>query len=878
MAEEDLDVAVDAVRARFRALLEEADPDQGLVEAVDRGRGLQVGGQVDSYRIVRELGSGGMGTVYLAERADGAFARNVALKILKGIPTEDGRRRFRVERQVLSELDHPGIARLFDGGETPSGQPYLVMEYVEGQDVLSRVAAARLTLAERLALWKQIALAVAHAHQRLVIHRDLKPSNVLVRADGQPKLIDFGIAKLVTEGEPGGDRSTRAFTPGYASPEQIAGRAITTRTDVYALGTLLSELLCGCRRAGGERTAPEIEPLILEPDLAAILEKAQAEDPEERYPTVESMLDDLERLSTGLPVRARRWTTRYRLKKALVRWRVPLLAGATLVGLGVMFVARLQLERDRAQAAEVRAEVARDRAEASARRAAAVVQYLTRTFEVAAPESTLGQTITLAQLLDQGEASLATVGPEDRAEVMASLADLRDAIGDPAAALRLSTTATGALGTPRDHESALRMLELEARRALFANNAGEPDALRRSADRMVALRDRFGLTEGRAQDSVDLVLGRAELVQGHLEEANRAISRVTSATISSGETERVYTALEALSMLTDAAIQARQGEAALSAARRFRALAEKLPPNHPRRHFGVFLEGFALAALDRHAEAVLLFRQAIAESERLLGPKNGQVAGHYDALANSLNMLGRFAEGQEAILRELEILRARGLGARQLTPALVNASSLVESAGDYARADALLKEAAFEVLTPAAQQFARLNRARLDALLGRFGPAREGLAKVLSSTTADEFTRLRSVYQLAQVELWAGRPEVARAHLATVEKAQVATRPEFGPLWRAVRRLRLQIAARAGDPQAVAPLRALVDEYAQIFGPESFDADLIRVDLADALANTGQGAEAKALLPACLARLAASVLPGEHNRAHAEHLAHRLGL
>jgi serine/threonine protein kinase len=210
-----------------------------------------LGERLGIYRIIREIGRGGMGSVYLASRDDAEFQKEVALKIVKrGMDTAEVLQRFRYERQILANLEHPYIARLFDGGSTEEGVPFFVMEYVEGRplDVFSREHAA--TVKERCELFLRILDAVAYAHRNLVVHRDLKPGNILIMVDGTPKLLDFGVAKLLTgDGEDDHTRTAtmRPFTPAYASPEQVRGEAITTATDIYSLGAILYELLSGER-------------------------------------------------------------------------------------------------------------------------------------------------------------------------------------------------------------------------------------------------------------------------------------------------------------------------------------------------------------------------------------------------------------------------------------------------------------------------------------------------------------------------------------------------------------------------------------------------------------------------------------------------------
>jgi eukaryotic-like serine/threonine-protein kinase len=357
--------------------------------------------QLGPYRLVRELGHGGMGTVYLAIRADQEFHREVAIKVIRrGMDTDDVVGRFRNERQILAGLAHPGIAALLDGGTTAAGQPFFVMERVEGEPIDRYCDRHRLDVSARLELFLQVCAAVQHAHGRLVVHRDLKPGNILVDAAGRPKLLDFGLARLL---EPGAEQTAtqlRIFTPAFASPEQIRGGPVSTATDVYSLGALLYLLLTGLRphaEAGGDREglaraacerdprrpsavvaerpawggdAPELLPEArcavregtpvrlrrrLAGDLDAIVLRAMRREPEERYPSVEALGLDLRRFLEGQPVAARRGGRAYRSRKFVARHRLALAAGAAVVL--ALSAATVISARERARAERRAAEV-----------------------------------------------------------------------------------------------------------------------------------------------------------------------------------------------------------------------------------------------------------------------------------------------------------------------------------------------------------------------------------------------------------------------------------------------------------------------------------------------------------------------------------------
>ncbi len=329
-----------------------------------------LGERIGPYRLLRTLGRGGMGTVYLAERADAQFEMQVAIKcIQKGMDSEFLRQRFRRERQILANLEHPNIARMLDGGTTAGGVPYLVMEHVDGLPVDAYCDANGLNIRNRLELFRTICAAVQFAHQNLVVHRDIKPGNILVTADGVPKLLDFGIAKLLDAGPP--DATATGFglmTPEFSSPEQVRREAITTASDVYSLGVLLYLLLTGRRPyrfATGspselldlvcvqEPTRPSVtaHSRELAGDLDNIILKAMRKEPERRYASVEQFSEDIRRHLAGLPVKARQDTLGYRASKFIRRNRVGVasaaiaaaaLLGGSAVALQQAHVARLE--------------------------------------------------------------------------------------------------------------------------------------------------------------------------------------------------------------------------------------------------------------------------------------------------------------------------------------------------------------------------------------------------------------------------------------------------------------------------------------------------------------------------------------------------------
>jgi len=375
------------LRAQVTALAVAAEGDGGMLDAsnaVEAGAEIpeapsRAGERVGAYELLAEIGRGGMGTVHLARRADDEFEKRVAIKLMRpGFASDLDLRRFKSERQISAGLDHPNIARLLDGGTNPEGAPYFVMEHVEGGPLLEYCHERGLSTRERLILFQQICAAVQYAHQHLVVHRDLKPGNILVTPDGEPKLLDFGIAKLLSGGgttafsEPTATLD-RLLTPEYASPEQVRGRTVTTASDVYSLGVILYELLSGekpyrietgdpaelvrlvCEQ-DPERPSTRTAGFSLSRDLDSIVLKAMRKEPEQRYPSAAALSEDIGRFLDGRPIEARRHSAAYRAKKFVRRHRIGAAATAlvlTAMAAGIWATLR---EARRARAAEARAE------------------------------------------------------------------------------------------------------------------------------------------------------------------------------------------------------------------------------------------------------------------------------------------------------------------------------------------------------------------------------------------------------------------------------------------------------------------------------------------------------------------------------------------
>lgn len=492
---------------------------------------LPIGEQIGAYRVVREIGRGGMGAVYLAERADGEFDRRIAIKVIKrGMDTDEVLGRFHAERRILAGLEHPHIARLYDAGASNDGRPYLVMEYIDGERIDAWCDRHRLGVDERLRLFVRVCGAVQYAHRRLVVHRDLKPSNILVTADGEPKLLDFGIARFLDESETGGSPRTRTgfrlLTPEYASPEQLRGEQVTTASDVYQLGVLLYELLTGHRPivtadrlpdrpstvalrgtrrrdddartgddcspadlAAARDTTPERLRRHLAGDLDTIILKALDPEPERRYGSVQQLMDDVERFLAGLPVEARPAGNLYRVRKFVRRHRAGVAAAAAIV---LSLVGGLGAALWQADAAAA----ARDRAERQRAIAEEASSFLANLF-IGGDPYTFGapslDTLTVRHLLERGAERV-----------------LEELDGEPFLQGRLLATIGNVYANLAEYDRAVPLLDS----ALVVLVGDEPEMLYERA-MALSLAAKMYIELGQFHRADSLLLGMFEMYERH---------------------------------------------------------------------------------------------------------------------------------------------------------------------------------------------------------------------------------------------------------------------------------------------------------------------------------------------------------------------------
>ena len=748
---------------------------------------LENGARVGPFRVVREVARGGMGEVYLAERADGQFDQQVALKLVRsGMASAEVHRRFLAERQILARLHHPHIAGLLDGGLTPEGRPWFAMEYIAGAPLKAWCDSRAVGIDGRLRLFEDVCEAVRYAHGSLVVHRDLKPSNILVTDDGRVKLLDFGIARLV-ESETDGPRGSadaeeprtrtefRALTPEYAAPEQLRGEPVTTATDVYALGAILYELLTGRRPHRFPRHSPaEIERIVceVEPDpprlggeLDAILLRTLQKEPSRRYPSAEALLGDVRRFQAGLPVQARPDSTIYRARKFVRRHRLGVAATAALA-LSLLAGLGATLYQTRAKTLE-------------AAKAQEVKEFLVSLFRVSDPAESRGRQITAEELLARGvERVDSALGrqPELQEELLGVLGRIHRELGLYARADSLLARAS------------------EVARRVYG--AGHSEFAARLSDRGLVLKD----------------LGALPAAESILTQA-LAIQKRTL-----GPRDMVVAAT--MGQLANVMFEAGKHERGESLARAGLAIdLERYGTDHLKiagdlTNLGVLLGGDALGRL---ADSDSAYRAALAIRLRHLDPGHPDVLSNIGDLAVNLSDRGHYAAAESL---ELKVLA----GYRQLHPnghpdvawALHLLANLTQEAGRYAESESLHVQA-LEMrrrllgrdhsLTMATLNNLAIVRYRMDDLAGAEQSFREALA------------------------IW--REKLGPSHEYTV---------------RAISSLGAVLSEAAKYREAEALLREANATERQVRGDSTVDLGLIRRNLGILYHRTGRMVEAERLL------------------------------
>lgn len=682
-----------------------------------------MGKRIGPYRIVGLIGQGGMALVYKAVRDDDQYQKLVAIKMIRlDLAPTFLISRFWYERQILANLEHPCIARFLEGGTTEDRIPYFVMEYIEGEPITTYCDRKRMPIEKRLELFRSVCEAVQYAHRNLVVHRDLKPKNILVTLDGVPKLLDFGIAKLLNPELaaeiPGGTMtSVHLMTPEYASPEQVRGEKVTTSTDVYSLGVLLYELLTGERpQQFKTKSFSEIERVVCEQEpeppssavmrsqstaevgmngsdpkklsrqlaheLDSIVLMAMQKDPQRRYPTVEQFADDIHRYRQGLPIRARAQTLSYRALKFVRRHRTAVafatFAILVLVGFAVAVTfqaSRIAKERDRANQ---------------------VTEFLVKLFEVSNPGESKGNSVTARELLDSSVQKIERDlqgQPESQAAMMGTMGRVYGNLGLYGTAIPLlqKTLEIRKQTLGEEHpEVASAMNNL----AEALQSAGKHDVALALANKALLMQRKMLGNEHPDVASALSILGGSLYETGKYEDAEASFREALAIRERAfGEEHlKVATSLTQLAMLVS--VEGKKGEAE-PLNRRALAIRRKLLGNeHP--DVATSLNNLGRALMDKgdYDGAEQMFREAVELDRKILGKDHPDLAVTLSSLGYALKEKKENVEA-EKLFREALALRRKALGNEHpaIARSLCTIGPILIERGDYAGAESIFREA-----------------------------------------------------------------------------------------------------------------------------------------------------------------------------------------
>ncbi|OAB60864.1 hypothetical protein AY599_25580 [Leptolyngbya valderiana BDU 20041] len=799
-------------------LLDSADaPTSTLDSVVGRAAAdlnlaaLSPGQRLGHYRVVRRIGRGGMGEVYLAERDDQEYRHRVALKVIKGFAGSDALERFRRERQILAELQHPHIARLLDGGTTVDGQPYLVMDHIEGLPLRRWIEEQKPGLRERLRLFIRVCEAIFHAHQHLIIHRDIKPGNVLVTDEGEPVLVDFGIAKILDdteavkaaeqagrgESDPSPDQEqtlAQGYTPGYASPEQEAGGPVTTASDIYSLGRLLRTLV--------EHDSAS-SPAGLPDELSAVIERATRIEPSQRYATAAELRRELIRFLECRPVHAVDGGLAYRARKFVQRHRPAVLAAGVM---GLMLLPVLwvwTVDRQRAEAAEARAFV-------EARHGEQVLEFLLDTIAAAEPARTGGREVSVREIVDQGRARILAdpgMDAELRARLSLALGEVYLRLEDHAPTLELlsraadsavpatAVRANSLLGfwlTQKDDLEAARPY-LDRAQALVESDPRLPDAVVHEArnhqalwllnhDQADAAAAEFqALVEAHRASGNKKSLGRmlhnAGLAHRALGELELAIESFSESLAVKRETGASRTPSYANTLTALAQAQVTRGDYAAAREALEEGLAlriELFGADHPGLHHDANEYGSMLHDRGLFDLAIEQYERAI-ELHASAGSPAIESASYINNLASALEDRGELAAAEPLFRRSLALrLEAYGEGHAAVARARHNLARLLIKRGELSEAEPLVDQAiagwvAVRGPDHAASWYSRsligqlaLERGDAEAAVEQLGAALDGLRRHRSDSN---WWVLATRGLLARALIEAGRLSEAEAEL-----------------------------------------------------------------------------------------------------------------
>lgn len=858
-------------------LLEQhAQTPAGVAQVKALDTELQEGDMLGPWRLLERIASGGMGTVFIADRADGLYRQRAAVKLLRGRADPATTRRMAAERQLLAKLQHPGIARLYDGGNTPAGHPYLVMEYVDGRTLHRYCRDLKPGLAARILLFQQVCDAVQAAHRHLIVHCDIKPGNVLVREDGSPVLLDFGIARALDgSGDAGG-----FCTPGYASPELQAGGVISTASDIYSLGVLLAELLSGTKvpRAAPESPLPAPSTLAqgdawawrsrLRGDLDAIVAKATAANPEQRYAAVAELRDDLQRWREYRPVSARSAGMGYRAQRWLRRnWRPVAVASALLVLCG-MFVWRLDAQHKLAVREALTAQQVSD--------------LLADAFQFANPKNGGGSTAVSARdVLDAGAVRLddgTLSDPAVKARLREVIGMAYFHLGQPLRAEPLMKSAAAGYLSP-DVQQPLRAASTLAELAVLYSNGGESKKGIATAQRALQLYREHG---GQPLDVANGLnsLGIA-LTDSDNDSAERALQEALTLRLHVVGENNVHVA-STLHNLGRLEYKRENYVAAERYYRRSLAIKDKIGYRGARNLYN--LEGLAkvLREQGRLEETLSLQQRILEETRRLQGDDGADLGNAHNELASTLHDLGRWVDaGRHYAEAERLSMAATGDDSIDYAISLNNRASLDEDRGALEAAERgfqrslAIRSAKLEADDPSVLR-ATLNLGRLLLREGRLdaaGPLIErgwSLWKQSRGESGPGSVGHRLLH--AEWLIAVGRREQAGVELAAM--AQEVTRSKH-VAWRYG--LLAELAAASGNPGEAASQRKLaVASRAADIGADHVETARLRVAWAESLLAAGDAQSAARELQRAMRVLLPQLAAGAPLRARMQRLGKRL--
>jgi len=845
---------------------------------------MQNGPPVRDYRLLRQIGQGGMGTVYLAEKITPDFEQRVALKVLRPEIDEAGRMRFRLEGRILACLEHPNIARLIDAGLTEDGRPFLAMEYVEGDRITAFSDRHRLTVGQRIELVLKVCDAVQYAHQNMILHRDLKPSNILVTGEGVPKLVDFGIAKLLTAESLTAEGTSAAMTPDFASPEQIRGETLTAATDVYSLGVLLYRLLTGkmpndrrgrpthelvqALEADPQPTAPSdaVSGTTRHPDrrqirgdLDAICLKALGLEPGQRYESAAALADDLRRFMANQPVRARDHSWRYALIMQLRRHRLvaaltlALLAAVGILGaMSITLSQRLRSEHEASLREQARTEIVKD--------------LLMEALQSTNPMGPSQASENVEQILDGLARRIRLGKPDDptvQAEVLLTLGSTNAGLGRGEQALTLLNDALKLWRDLHGEDHPKYAATLLALGRLWTEK-GDFGAARTQL--VLALEILQGHPQASSRDiaSCQIALAWAEVKDGHLERGEQLVSDALD--LAKGWTEDEITA-EAWDLL--GSIRGRQGndaEAESYMRRGLRIRRQTLGETHS--SVSVSLNNLA-GVYQRQGHFNLAeqhFRQALEIRRQAYPPGHPHIVHALSNLGSFLHLAGKLEESERVLDEALQSAR-QSLGEQHLFTVISrnNLAAVVADRGKFDRAEALGREntSALAQLVGEAHHYVSLSRSNVAWYMieqGQYDEAEPLLEQALVELIV---SRGEVSTEVAQVRSNLGvlsfrRSQFARA--AEIHQAVLELRRELFPedhpdLGRSYTYLAKARAALGQYPQAREAANQALRVYTTTLTSDDWRVAEATAVIGDAIGHTGQRSDGAELLREAVERL-----------------------